>query len=136
MTERQPQPGMQHPEEYRNDLNPHANDGKNYGMSNDQQAARDARTAYDVKEIHRTLLANLTDDNLRLIPILPTGTRLAQGAVYIDLADPQRKEFKARGDMEAGEENYYEPKTEVDYQLWNELIGVDDAPRLGEDDEV
>ena len=135
MTERQPQPGSQHPEEYRNDLNPHANDGKNYGMSNDQQAARDARTAYDVKEVHN-MLDKLTDENLRSIPILPAGTRLAQGAVYIDLHDPQRKEFKALGNMEAGPDNWYVPKSEVDYQLWNELIGVTDAPRLGEDDEV
>ena len=30
---------------------------------------------------------------------------------------------------------YYVPKTEVDYRLWNRLIGVDNPERLGEADD-
>ena len=62
--------------------------------------------------------------------LLP-GTRLQQGASYADMRDPDRKEFTARADMVASEENWYVPKTEVDYQLWNRLIGVRNAERLG-----
>jgi hypothetical protein len=32
--------------------------------------------------------------------------------------------------MEAGTDNYYVPKTEVGYQLWNKLIGVENPERL------
>lgn len=134
MTEREFRPGQQHPEEYRNDLNPNADAGQNHGMRN-ERVDQTARTAYDVKDVHQ-FLGKLTDDNLRSIPILPAGARLEQGAVYVDLRDPRRQEFKARGDMSASENNWYVPKSEVDYQLWNELIGINDAPRLGEDDEV
>ena len=134
MTDRQFEPGMQHPEEYRDDLNPNANAGQNHGMQGGHPE-QDAPTAYENKEAHR-ILNHLTDENLKSIPVLAVGTRLAQGAVYIDLHDPQRQEFKARGDMEAGPDNLYVPKSEVDYQLWNELIGVDEAARLGEADEV
>lgn len=134
MTEKQFQPGQQHPEEWRQDLNPDAMKGQNQGMA-DNHPEIDAPTAYDIKEIH-DMLGNLTDDNLRQIPVLPAGTRLKQGAIYIDLRDPGRKEFKARGDMQASSDTWYVPKSEVDYQLWNELIGVRDAARLGESDEV
>ena len=86
---------------------------------------------YDIKNIHRRL-QDFTDDELKGIPVLPAGTRLEQGATYIDLRDPEPKEFTARADMVAGPSNYYVPKTEVDYQLWNRLIGVDNPERLGE----
>lgn len=131
MSDRQHRPGTQHPDEYRDDLNPNADAGQNHGLSNDQ-IEQDAPNAYDLKAVHH-LLENITDANLKTIPVLPAGTRLEQGATYIDLHDPQRSEFKARGDMEAGPHNWYVPKTGVDYQLWNELIGVTNPARLDED---
>jgi len=39
------------------------------------------------------------------------------------------------GSMEAGSDNWYVPKTEVDYQLWNRLTGVQNPERLGEANE-
>ncbi|MBD2247419.1 hypothetical protein [Nostoc sp. FACHB-888] len=36
----------------------------------------------------------------------------------------------AMGGMEAGSNNWYVPKTEVSYQLWNRLIGVQNPERL------
>jgi hypothetical protein len=57
------------------------------------------------------------------------------GATYIDLHAPEPREFKALGTMEAGPENWYVPKSEIDYQLWNLLIGVDNPERLGRADE-
>lgn len=36
------------------------------------------------------------------------------------------------GGMEATDNNWYVPKSEVSYQLWNRLIGVQNPERLGE----
>jgi hypothetical protein len=126
-------PGEQHPEEWRQDLNPNAMAGQNVGLAGPHPEI-DAATAYDLKAVHR-MLEGLTDDELKQIPILPQGSRLEQGAVYLDLRDPAPRELKARGDMEAGPNNWYVPKNQVDYQLWNRLIGVREPERLGEADE-
>ncbi len=123
-------PGEQHPEEWRQDLNPNAMAGQNVGLAG-PHPERNATTAFDLKTAHR-LLQGLTDAELKQIPILPPGSRLEQGATYLDLHTPSHDEFKARGDMEADPENWYVPKDQVDYQLWNRLIGVTNPERLGE----
>jgi hypothetical protein len=133
MTEKHFHPGDQHPEEWRRDLNPDPMAGQNTGREGTEQA-KDAATAYEVKEIHRQF-HGFTDDELKRIPILPRGARLEQGATYVDLQDPQLMEFKAIGDMSAGPNNWYVPKSEVDYQLWNRLIGITNPERLGDADE-
>ena len=79
--------------------------------------------------MHR-LLEGITDDGLKQIPVLWDGTRLEQGATYIDLRDPQRREFRATGDMVATPEHWYVPKDAVDYELWNRLVGVSNPERL------
>ena len=121
-------PGQQHPEAWREDLNPNRMAGQNIGLDN-PHPEQTARTAYDVKEAHR-MLEGLTDDALKQIPVLWPGARLEQGATYIDLRDPRRREFTATGDMSAGEDNWYVPKDAVDYQLWNRLIGISNPDRL------
>ena len=126
-------PGEQHPEPWRQDLNPNAMAGQNVGLAG-PHAEQDARTAYELKDAHRWL-EGLSDDELKQIPILPEGSRLEQGATYIDLRDPERREFTATGDMEAGPSRWYAPKDQVDYQLWNKLIGVKNPERLGLADE-
>lgn len=88
-----------------------------------------SRTAYDIKDVHR-MLEGITDDGLKAIPVLWEGARLEQGATYIDLRDPQRREFKATGDMVATHEHWYVPKDAVDYELWNRLIGITNPERL------
>ena len=88
------------------------------------------RTAYDVQEAHR-LLSDFNDDQLKRIPVLPAGSRLEQDATYIDLADPERREFTATSGMEAAPQSLLVPKSEVDYQLWNCLRGVTDPARTG-----
>ena len=87
------------------------------------------RTAFDVKEVHRTLRDEFTDDELRGIPIISEGQRLQQGGIYIDLNDPDRREFTATGDMSAGPRNVYTSKSEVPYPLWNRLMGVEHEER-------
>src|SRR3954463_14917797 len=92
------------------------------------------RTAFDVKTLHRRL-QQFEDDELKAIPILAQGTRLEQGSTYIDLRADDCQEFRARGDMEATQSNWYVPKNEVDYVLWNRLIGVDNPERLDQADD-
>ncbi len=121
-------PGQQHPEGWRDELNPNRMAGQNLGTEN-PHPEKASRTAYDVKDAHR-LLEGITDDGLKQIPVLWEGSRLEQGATYIDLRDPRRREFKATGDMVAGPDNWYVPKDAVDYQLWNRIIGVDNPERL------
>ena len=125
-------PGEQHPEGWRDELNPNRMAGQNVGVDN-PHPEQASRTAYDVKDAHR-LLSGITDVGLKQIPVLPTGARLEQGATYMDLHDPQRHEFTATGDMSAGEDNWYVPKDGVDYQLWNRLRGITDPERLDEPD--
>ena len=132
MTERQVRSGEQHPEEWRRDLNPDPDAGQNRGHA--EAEFSDAPTAYEVKGVHRQF-HGFSDDELKRIPLVPTGTRLEQGAIYVDLQDPQLREIKAMGNMTANSRNWYVPKSEVDYQLWNRLIGITNPERLGDADE-
>ena len=127
--------GQVHPDEYIGDLNPNFGAGMNVDhMGQHPEKASGVATAYDVKAAHRRL-GEFSDDELKQIPILPPGARLEQGATYIDLRSHDHKELTARGDMEARPSNWYVPKSEVDYQLWNRLIGVDNPERTGEADD-
>jgi hypothetical protein len=127
MPERRTLPGDQHPERYRHDLNPEPTAGQNHGLHTTEEIGP---SAYDVKDVHRTW-RDFSDADLKQLPVLPEGTRLSQGAVYLDLNDPARGEIKALGDMEAGPQNRYVAKDAVPYDLWNALIGVDTPERLG-----
>lgn len=89
-----------------------------------------ARTAYDVKDVHRRLRA-LPNDVLKQIPVLPEGTHLTPGATYLDLAALEKGEMIPDVGKRAGRDNRYVPKNEVDYQTWNVLLGVDNPERIG-----
>ena len=115
-----------HPLEYMRDLNPNAMAGQNIGTP----SMAPLRSAYDIKEAHRRLRA-LLDDDLKQIRVQPEGTRLKQGATYLDLQDMDGGEFTATGDMVAGPNNWYVAKDDVHYYLWNLLIGVETPERLG-----
>lgn len=121
-------------DEFQEDLYPSKEAGLNNGQEENEAAQEATPTAYDIKGLHDTL-ADYTDDDLKQISIVPAGMRLKQGAVYINLRDPQPQEFVARGDMEASDSSWYVAKSEVDYQLWNRLIGVDNPQRTGDADE-
>jgi hypothetical protein len=79
--------------------------GINYDLAGPHSEKDNPRTANDVKDAQQ-LLITFSDDHLKQSPILPAGARLEQDATYIDLADPDRKEFKAlaacRGDPRVG----------------------------------
>ncbi len=122
-----PQREKKHPDEWERDLNPDRMEGQNVGpVSSDRE--RGDRTAFDVKPLHR-VMRDWPDEELKRIPVLEEGTRLQQGATYLDLRDPERGEFTAMGDMAAGPRDAYVPKDEVPYPTWNRLRGIDDPER-------
>ncbi|MBD2730514.1 hypothetical protein H6G96_30420 [Nostoc sp. FACHB-892] len=127
-TQKQGKPTDGKPDEWQQDLNPQPLAGKNSGLEG-THPEKAALNAYEVKELHDKL-PEYTHEELKQITLLPVGSRLEQGAKYLDLNDPQRHEFTAMGGMEAGSNNWYVPKTEVSYQLWNRLIGVQNPERL------
>ena len=60
------------------------------------------------------------------------------GAIEVAPSDPNviyvgSGEANIRGDMVVGVDEWYVPKSRVDYLLWNRLAGVDDPERLGEE---
>ncbi|HEU0168055.1 MAG TPA: hypothetical protein VFS62_09780 [Chloroflexota bacterium] len=116
-----PTSGVQHPESWREDLNAEAEAGTNRGPVSPHPEL-DARTAYDVKDLHRQL-HDIHDDDLKRIPVLPEGSHLAQGATYIDLRDPRPREFTATGEMRVDPGRWMVRKDSVDYELSNRLIG-------------
>ncbi len=111
------------------DLRPHSEAGENHGLSGPSEKV--GPTAHDIKPLHATL-ADLTNDELKEILIIPEGQRLEQGAKYIDLAHLEQGEFVARADMLAEQGHYYVPKKETNYVLWNRLNQVDNPTRLDE----
>lgn len=115
---------------WQEDLNPNPMAGQNHGVETNQEG-RYNLTAYEIEELH-SKLEGFTDEELKQIVVLKPGTRLQQGATYINLNDPQRQEYTGMGDMSVEESNYIVPKSEVGYQLWNRLIGVENSARTGE----
>src|SRR6266849_3838308 len=104
------QPGA----DFTRDLNVHDRTGENHGEN-------------------QTLLPGaLSADELKNITILPAGTRLEQGAKYIDLRHLEQGEFVATSNMVADGGNAYVPKKETDYLLWNRLNQVETPARLDE----
>jgi hypothetical protein len=129
-------PAGQHPDEWRYDLNPNAGAGENVGLIGPHpEKAAGIATAFDIKDLHARL-PGYTDDELKQIVIMPFGSRLEQGATYLDLAADTPQPFTATGDMTAGPNHWYVPKTELGYVLWNRLTGVETPERLDQADEA
>ena len=116
-------PGSQHPEQYREDLNPRANAGMNYGLEGQKPGERVA--LIDIKEAHSVCQA-LDNDELRRVPVLREDTQLEQGATYKDLAHPGAP-FVATADMTARKGQWIVARKEVDYELWNRLAPEEDG---------
>ena len=112
-----PQMERKHPEPWQQDLNPQRMGGQNIGGESEADEVR-ARTAYDVKAVHRAL-AGFPDDELKQIPILETGTRLRENATYLDLGQGP---FVAHGVMFAAADQLLVPKDRVHYDTWNRLV--------------
>jgi hypothetical protein len=88
-------------------------------------AEKSATTAaIDDKHLVR-LLADLSAEDLRQISVIMPGSPLRQGAAYIDLADPSRREFRAMGSAHAETEQRLVAKDDVDHELWHRLTAPD-----------
>jgi hypothetical protein len=120
-----------HIEPSQHDMNPDAAAGQNCDRIGPHPEKDNPRTAYDVKEAHRQLV-DWTDEELKQIPLMPAGARLEQGATYVDLREPARREFTATGDMVVPSDGLYVPKSEVDFRTWNRLLGIRTAERIGQ----
>ena len=112
-------------DDFDKDLRPDEFAGENDG-ANDAQNEKEAPSAYEFKELHGKF-PQLDNADLKDIPILPAGTRLDQGATYLDLNNPEKGEYSAVSNETVGEKDYIVPKKEVDYLLWNRLTGKDGA---------
>jgi hypothetical protein len=131
--EREPEHHEKREPNFAGDLNPDDMAGADDSALNPPPT--NMRSAYDLKEMHDTILADLTNDELKSVLILAAGTHLLQGAKYIDLAHLDQGEFTATSEMVAGPEHYYVSKKETDYVLWNRLNQVDNPARLDESEE-
>jgi hypothetical protein len=123
------QAATQHPEEWRRDLNPNHLAGQNIGVLSDEKTRGD-RTAFNVRK-QGWVVGDLDDNELQQIPVVAAGTRLQQGATYIDLKAEPLHEFTATGDMAVGKEDAFAPKDRVPYEIWNRLLGEEKPGQRG-----
>src|SRR5687767_4657133 len=123
------QASVTHPDEWQKDLNPNHLAGQNIGVLSDVEARGD-RTAFNLRK-QGWELGSLDDNELKQIPVVPEGTRLQQGATYVDLAADPRHEFTATADMLAQGDHAYVPKARVPYEIWNRLLGEEKPGQTG-----
>jgi hypothetical protein len=50
-------------------------------------------------------------------------------ATYLNLGDHLPIEFHAKGDEDTGEQDFFIPKTEVPYEIWNRLLAAVGSPQ-------
>ncbi len=112
-------------DDFDKDLRPNEFAGNNDGADSAQNE-KNAPSAYEHKELH-SKFPQFDNAELKNIPILPAGTRLDQGATYLDMNNPDKGEYSAVGNETVGEKDYIVPKTEVGYPLWNKLTGKEGA---------
>jgi hypothetical protein len=119
---------QKHPDEWQQDLNPNHLAGQNIGQESDQRERTDM-TAFQLRK-RGYELRGLDDNDLKQVPVLAEGTRLQQGATYVNLADDEPREFRATGNVTAEPGDAYAPKDKVPYEVWNRLIG---EPKPGQE---
>lgn len=122
---------QKHPDQWNSNPNPDRVAGENVGGA-PSASDRHARTAADIKALTEKL-TDFTSDELAEIPIVSVGTKLKQGAVYLDLRSPAPVPFTATGEKIAQEVNYFTPKAEVPYEIWNRLVEKLEPARLRSD---
>ena len=112
---------QKHPDEWQQDLNPGHMAGQNIGVPTDVGTAPE-RTAFHLRKAGLDF-GRIDDEELKQVPVVGAGTRLEQGATYVDLKQQPPHEFTARADMTALPGDAYAPKDRVPYVIWNRLIG-------------
>jgi hypothetical protein len=115
-----PQAVQKHPDEWQRDLNPEHLAGQNIGAGDEPPAGQ--LSAFHLRKRGHDI-RGLDDNDLKQVPVLKEGTRLQQGATYVDLAEERPREFTATAEMHAEPGHAYAPKDRVPYEVWNRLIG-------------
>jgi hypothetical protein len=115
-------------DEFDQDLHPNPMAGQNISAEG-EHPEQFGRTAKDVKQLHARY-REWSDADLAQVPILPDGSRLEQGATYMDLAG-DAAEFTATGDISVQPGQCVVAKTAVPYQVWNRLLGIQNVARTG-----
>ena len=118
--EQKPQARQMHPDEWQKDLNPNHLAGQNIGR--EAESSSEHLTAFHLRK-RGYALRGLEDSDLKQVPLVPEGSRLQQGATYVNLAHDAPREFKATGNVTAASGDAYAPKDQVPYDVWNRLIG-------------
>jgi hypothetical protein len=116
---KKPQTKKKHPDNWQKDLNPDRLQGQNIGPVENSERL----SAADVKDAVLALV-DFNQDELKQIPLIPTGERLKQGAVYLDLRYHAPEPFTATGDYVAQEYNLFVPKAETAYEIWNRVVAA------------
>jgi hypothetical protein len=119
---------QKHPDEWQRDLNPNHLAGQNIG-SDALDAESPHLTAFHLRKRGHEF-GGLDDNDLKQVPLLPEGTRLQQGATYVNLAEGSPQEFTATANVTAQPGDAYAPKDRVPYEVWNRLIG---EPKPGQE---
>jgi hypothetical protein len=115
-------PEEKHPQPWQDDLNPNAGAGLNHGLQGQADIEKThLRTMHDVKDLHRKF-HDWNDADLKQVPILPEGARLQADATYVNLRDRVPTERHASGEETAGPYDFWVPKSETPYELWNRLV--------------
>jgi hypothetical protein len=116
-----PQARQKHPSQWQQDLNPGHLAGQNIGPPADELGLSHV-TAFHLRKRGRPV-GGLDDEELKQVPLVPVGSRLQQGATYVNLAGDSWQEFTATAEITASSGDAYAPKDQVPYEIWNRLIG-------------
>lgn len=104
-------------ESFAEDLAPETPDSIRQAQMESVPAGDDKTVVDALPELDQGDLANLA--------LLPAGTPLEQGAVYLDLNDRDRGDFKATGGQVVEPSDRIVAKKATDYELWNKLTHVE-----------
>lgn len=123
-----PQAQQKHPDQWQDDLNPNHLAGQNVGPPADELGSAHTTAFHLRKQGHA--VGGLDDEELKQVPLVPVGSRLQQGATYVNLAGDSRREFTATAEITASSGDAYAPKDRVPYEIWNRLVG---QPKPGQE---
>jgi hypothetical protein len=111
---------------YEGDLHPAAHAGQNHGET--ALDAANVKPASSIKAL-RNRLSGFERAELHEILVLLEGSRLQQGATYLDLDEPFPEPFTATGGMVVEKGQVLVCKSDTPYALWNRLIGLTEPER-------
>ncbi len=115
--------------DFDNDLHPHNRSGQN-----DSPDRNEGRSAYLLKENESTMhprLQMLPVQELKQIPVLDTGTRLQEGAAYLDLRNLDSGAFQGMNNREVGPDDLFTAKSHLDHEQFAYLTGATTVAQLG-----